>query len=628
MGTQNNVGQDRVLVLCASRRDEVRYLTHLIQENITASQLDNLCVAVTKNSYYLPMLGSFFSHAAIPCSIAYRASLADRPLWRQWYGWHEFLVHASHGYGVSEGLSRLLHCNDFMLDSTEIGHVVTRLKNLPVNISLQQLMSVLSNHGDLASFATLLQQMPGMDVWNPQDPKERLRLLEWLTRAAQQNQKTAEPFDSEEATLLRKILSTESEDLTELFVKVRQQEIAVQFEQDRGVEVVAITQASDRLLSTKKRLIVLGMCQQDLLVVSEKQRSKLLAHLLARKAINLFTPLRDFDGSELTPILLPSSWHSRDGNSLFPRPGVGKRDVQAPISPEPPLPKQLSTSAVAQYALCPYRYLARYLFKLDAKPAPSYWGLQPQTLGEVAHKVLEIKLPEALAGSEINASSLDKVAAKTFVHGFHSLLQQLEWENLRRALLELLVQEPLWMADKRLELHGSELELHFDLQLENGQEAKIRLVARLDRVDRLAEDGALVVIDYKTMGGRLGPKERGEISALIQPQLPIYLLALQKEQQGEAAKLAGAIEIRIRTGERGGVVGEEYASIFKSAQFQKLSAAEFLPSFEQQLKSLLRRLLQHELAPAPRKAERCGLGNCPYWGLCRYDINEGFHAAQ
>lgn len=364
------------------------------------------------------------------------------------------------------------------------------------------------------------------------------------------------------------------------------------------------------------QLALVGLTVQDITLLSQRQQ-RLLDQQLAKlpSTTSLLVPRLDLDGALLDPYLalqssLPWSW-----SGLPEQPELAERYPDLPITKQ-----HYAMSALSQYALCPYRYFARYQLQLDTPEIDSYWGLPRRKLGELAHKLFENKLPVAFKNNPLREADLESLIPDYFPTGLNGVFQQLEWKNNKRTLIQALRDEASFMHDNQLQPEAFEKKLTLKIAVPLGQQQhEVLIHCRIDRIDTLTDDAGsphLFIVDYKTNAGSVGPQERQQMRQLIQPQLPIYILALQQEQQVE---VIGGMEVRLKSGKRGGLVVDDYAKQFKSRVFEKVASADFQMGFQQSLQALLQRLLTGDFKPAPQDPQRCGLGRCPYWGICRYD---------
>jgi ATP-dependent helicase/nuclease subunit B len=181
---------------------------------------------------------------------------------------------------------------------------------------------------------------------------------------------------------------------------------------------------------------------------------------------------------------------------------------------------------LAAQAACPFQAFARYRLEAQAleEAAP---GLDPRVRGELVHAVMAAlwtRLRSRDAAAALDPHELDEAIAEAVeaaldpaaAGGFPDGVRTLERRRLQRLALQS-VQQDL-RRGRAFEVIGIEAQHALTL-------AGLPLAMRIDRIDRL-DDGALVVIDYKT--GAVARKE-WTLPRPLAPQLPAYALALEHE---------------------------------------------------------------------------------------------------
>ena len=146
------------------------------------------------------------------------------------------------------------------------------------------------------------------------------------------------------------------------------------------------------------------------------------------------------------------------------------------------------------------------------------------------------------------------------------------------------------------------LELSFKERIEIGgwKPRSIQLRGKIDRIDRVGD--TFVIVDYKS-GNRIIP--RTEIGEGLELQLPLYLLATQRERErhGQVAKFV-AFYWHTRSRKRSAVIdsGDD----------------ELLARSREHVRDILRRARAGNFSVSPAKPDggRC-VRYCPYFELCR-----------
>lgn len=198
------------------------------------------------------------------------------------------------------------------------------------------------------------------------------------------------------------------------------------------------------------------------------------------------------------------------------------------------------TSLFANQSACPFRAFARHRLHLDSlgRPEP---GLSAAERGNLLHRSLEffwnaLHCREALLALEDDAlrdhchraadHALGQILARSGKH-FGERFRRIETERLESLLLA-------WMA---VEKERTDFVVQATEKREAFDVAGLNVVARIDRIDRLA-DGTLLIIDYKTGRTALSAwwGDRPE-----QPQLPLYAISAERGHDDGADTRVGGI---------------------------------------------------------------------------------------
>ncbi len=220
-----------------------------------------------------------------------------------------------------------------------------------------------------------------------------------------------------------------------------------------------------------------------------------------------------------------------------------------------------SASQLNDYGLCPYRFFARRLLKLEALEEPQE-GLNALQLGLVNHKILEatynVIRDDGLAITPDNQGLaleiLDECAAEVFKEApLHyqfraSALWKQEQDVIRRQLRALVGQD--FSSDSPLNKLSKEPRVPYALEMKFGfagepqvriplmEDESIRVRGSIDRVDRAGD--RLIVVDYKTGSTGISTNEMRDGRNF---QMAVYLLALEEinRQQGVPHSIAGGL---------------------------------------------------------------------------------------
>ena len=159
-------------------------------------------------------------------------------------------------------------------------------------------------------------------------------------------------------------------------------------------------------------------------------------------------------------------------------------------------PKRISVTSIKDYLACPLRYYLKHVAGMQ-QPEPGRVEWNARDFGSVAHEVLE-RWGKDLDDRELSHSDplsrwlstqLDRVVAEWFGKR-PPMAVRIQTESLRQRLAWLaLVQAQNRSAGWQV------VDVERKVELPSGEAL---LVAKIDRVDRHCQSGALRVIDYKT----------------------------------------------------------------------------------------------------------------------------------
>jgi probable DNA repair protein len=203
------------------------------------------------------------------------------------------------------------------------------------------------------------------------------------------------------------------------------------------------------------------------------------------------------------------------------------------------------TAVIKDFAACPFRAWGKHRLRIESLETP-HTGLNAMERGLLMHQVLaqvwqRLKTKEAL--DTIGDHELDSLLTGIAAHAISGLQQvkpvalsgrfaQIEQQRLVRLVRE-------WLDEERKRDYFAVIAVEEKQTIHIGD---LVLNARLDRIDELA-GGQRLIIDYKT--------RKQSIQAMIgerpdEPQLPIYLAAMEAQQQA-----AGVAFAAVKRGEMG-----------------------------------------------------------------------------
>lgn len=250
------------------------------------------------------------------------------------------------------------------------------------------------------------------------------------------------------------------------------------------------------------------------------------------------------------------------------------------------------THALKTQANCPFQYFAAYrLNSEEAEEATPY--LDPMIRGQLIHHILEtiwatVKNAQSLQQLEDIDSTIERYIHEGFAEfrlkrQYSEPLLELEFHRIKQLLLEWF--EHCEFDREPFEIHAVESEGQLEIEA-------MTIKFRIDRVDQLST-GELYIIDYKT--GECRVKDWQEIP-LVEPQLPLYALALQAK-------------------------GIYFAKIsHKDVSFKGLNDNDpnwdtYQDMWQQEIKRLVKEIQSGFAKPEPATSLSCE--RCEYAALCR-----------
>ncbi|MBN1824772.1 MAG: PD-(D/E)XK nuclease family protein [Candidatus Eisenbacteria bacterium] len=276
--------------------------------------------------------------------------------------------------------------------------------------------------------------------------------------------------------------------------------------------------------------------------------------------------------------------------------------------------KAHTVSALEDFGACPYRYLARHVYRLDEPEEPPFFGFPLTREGELIHAVLE----EALRAGGDPAALLGEKAMRALGGVPERVGHRLAAERLREGLA-LLLEEDLRFREE----HGWEpvaYERSFGGEDRPFLAGGVPVRGRIDRVDR-SPAGDLLVIDYKR-SARRGPGLARDLEAGLSLALPLYLLAARELHGGRPV---GAFLLGLGDPVRGGfydtrfvaegVVPEKRAGSAVPMEGERMDA--LLAGVRERTAEIAREIESGEFPVEPADDRTCERLHCPYRDLCR-----------
>ena len=231
-------------------------------------------------------------------------------------------------------------------------------------------------------------------------------------------------------------------------------------------------------------------------------------------------------------------------------------DARAALAARHPLDAEMHPTRLERYVSCPFSFLLRHVFGLEAPDEPGEsLEMEPREFGTLAHDILQRAFEQLIAAWPGTGSGPDVAAAQAAVESAWKtgcaraealgvtgapLAWKVTRQMLREDLLETVRRDRVFGGDGR----PREVEWRFGeaagqpvaLELPGGR--SVRFAGRVDRVDVTAAGAR--VIDYKT-GKGIGERER--LKAGLSVQLPVYQIAVRQAGDAGHAKVDGRGEI-------------------------------------------------------------------------------------
>lgn len=277
-----------------------------------------------------------------------------------------------------------------------------------------------------------------------------------------------------------------------------------------------------------------------------------------------------------------------------------------------------SVTELEDFQACPFRYLAKHVFRLREPEESAEYALPVVSEGEAIHRALEAAVPNDCDVKEILPRCFEEARGAFPERIGHRLAE----EELRENLIALLDEDAAfrrehgWMPDA-FEFRFGRAEKR-PVEIAGG----LRIRGRIDRLDR-SLGGRVLVVDYKRSGrGGRAELERG-LREERNLALPLYVLAAA-ERTG--MRPAGAFLLSVREGRRVGFYDLSLAGegIVPDPKKARASAALEEEEFAERLRRAA--AVAREAAESVRKGsfpvepadeKVCDSLGCPYGDLCR-----------
>jgi len=282
--------------------------------------------------------------------------------------------------------------------------------------------------------------------------------------------------------------------------------------------------------------------------------------------------------------------------------------------------REFSVTELEDFQACPYRYLARHLFRLREPRADVEFGLPIPDEGVALHTILE----RWSGGEEELGPLIADVLAEARGDFPERVGHRIAAESLERDLARLIEADDLFR--RRYRWTPEEFEFRF------GGDAKrpftvgdgIGIRGRIDRLDK-SESGEVLVVDYKRTA-----RSRNELARELEEgrnlALPLYVLAAA---EATGRRPAGVFLLGVREAKRGGFYDEDLAGDGPMPERKEAGGAlplggdEFRETLEKAVRftgETVQEIGDGEFPVEPASDDLCNRLSCPYRDLCRVVI--------
>ena len=250
------------------------------------------------------------------------------------------------------------------------------------------------------------------------------------------------------------------------------------------------------------------------------------------------------------------AWHAARSPEPGAWDGLLGAGARAALAATHPFDAEMHPTRLERYVNCPFAFLLRDVFGLDAPDEPGdALEMDAREFGTLAHDILQRAYQQVIDGdlrrdgAQIAVRSAWKTCcAEAESRGITGAA--LSWEVRRESLLEDLLEtvrrDPVFAdpASRPTSVEwrfGEAVDRPVVLTVEDGR--SVRFAGRLDRVDQTPLGAR--IIDYKSGGGGT---ERSRIKERLSVQLPVYRLAWRQAGGQECETIACLYRLVTRRG--------------------------------------------------------------------------------
>lgn len=238
--------------------------------------------------------------------------------------------------------------------------------------------------------------------------------------------------------------------------------------------------------------------------------------------------------------------------------------------------KGVSSTALEEYALCPFKYYSTRLLGLSLVERPEESDeIKPLGTGELCHDILKevytFLMAQGYFQNKASWSNCGDIVLKQSRKIFsryeseHPVSYAVVWEDLKERIVDLI--QTLIKHDRLYLLQSGYVPLALELKCESRLEGGFPIQGRLDRIDYHAEEKRYRVIDYKyKMGKNQNTEDKNLMQAAVRGQRlqpPVYLLlakqyAAVRDQDEDSFPTEVAFYFLAPNWEKGPIVVSEF----------------------------------------------------------------------
>lgn len=290
----------------------------------------------------------------------------------------------------------------------------------------------------------------------------------------------------------------------------------------------------------------------------------------------------------------------------------------------------LSITYFETYGKCPYKFLMDRILNLEGMER-FIEDFTPLEKGNIFHQILKeyysfyredmishIK-GEKIFQVERTLFEINERIKKIFKNnGIKTLdkLWEIRIENMSKTILNLIKKDLERMSNSKHKIIPYDFETGFgymkDFSLDSGEE-KVKILGRIDRIDRILDSDKYILYDYKTSS--YGVKKIKDIKEGTSFQLPVYIMS-QKDKNIIAG---GYIDISKANVYMELVQEDEKKLVNKKRGkgiLDRTNWEDLMKEVERNMKEYIGSIYEGDFSINPKLCDKY----CPYREICRYEL--------